>query len=301
MGETTIEREGYLVGPARSVFHLLVARFSPTTLLNPIYLPRFLLALLTICAALMSGFRSLMIEMGFAFFASLYLRKGAASILASLLIALPLTTTFIGLQGHVFQLPLTAQRALCFLPGKWDPVALENAQASSAWRIEIWKSVLGEGNKYISDKVWGDGFGFTMAQLQEMARNTDAQENFRISGDYHSGPISAIRCVGCVGLAIFYVLILSVAKGAWRLIEFSRKTPYFYLALFVGIPMLTKPVMFTLVFGSYGSDIVGAIYNAALLNMIVNSVTDYKRSISTKPEPSAGSAVVQRRRFRPAS
>ena len=68
----------------------------------------------------------------------------------------------------------------------------------------MWKEVL-ISDKYIENKLLGDGFGFTrrqyatMQQLTQFGGSTeDVQENAMITGGVHSGPISAIRYVGVV-------------------------------------------------------------------------------------------------------
>lgn len=290
LNDPEMSRETFLADPSTSVFGLLCARFVPTSLFNPTNFFRFILTCLCVICALRSGFRIAIILMGISFCISLFFRKGILSLITIALLTLPFLGVLLGLQGNVIQLPLAAQRALSFLPAKWDYMAAGDAKRSAEWRVEIWTSVLQEGNKYIKDKVWGDGFGFTRQQLEEMTMSADTQENFRISGDYHSGPISSIRFVGCVGLALFYVLMISLALQGWRIIRSATGTPYFSLALLAATPVIVMPLFFTFIFGGYQADIVTAIFTAGLFNMIENSISADRNSIPGIPVIAENSA-----------
>ena len=95
------------------------------------------------------------------------------------------------------------QRTLSFLPGHWDSRAVKDATGSTEWRLEMWRDIP-KGTQYISDKIMGDGFGFSRAELSAMERQKFAtggmqQEDFMIIGAFHNGPLSAIRFVGVVG------------------------------------------------------------------------------------------------------
>ena len=57
----------------------------------------------------------------------------------------------------------------------------------------------------------------------------ESQENMLISGDFHSGPVSTIRFVGYVGLALFFPLLVGIAVYAARLIKRAKGTPYFLI------------------------------------------------------------------------
>ena len=67
-------------------------------------------------------------------------------------------------------------------------------------------------DRYITSKWLGDGFGLTSMQLQQSQQgaaqdNTDQlRESFTVVGEvcHSDGPVSAIRFVGYVGLAIFF-------------------------------------------------------------------------------------------------
>ena len=64
-------------------------------------------------------------------------------------------------------LPWTFQRTLSFLPGNWDPTAVAAAKDSSEWRYEMWSIALST-DKYIHNKLLGDGFGVSRPDYERM-------------------------------------------------------------------------------------------------------------------------------------
>jgi hypothetical protein len=215
--------------------------------------------------------------MAMAFLLGSYFRRGPIEVFRAGLVVIALLTIALSLQGRVISLPLPAQRALSFLPGKWDYSAKSDAQGSTEWRVTMWRAML-TGDKYIANKWLGDGFGFTRRQLDIMNANmahgtmADQQENLMISGGVHSGPIGAIRFVGIVGLILFIVFAVLVARHAVHLIRRCEKTPFYPLALFIGIPTVWFPVSYLFVFGSYGDDLPGILITVGLLKMLENSL-----------------------------
>jgi hypothetical protein len=180
------------------------------------------------------------------------------------------------------ELPLTAQRALCFLPGNWDPQAVADAKDSSEWRIEMWEIALAS-DKYIHNKIFGDGFGYMRSDF-ERARLIEAgytsliegearQEMFLLDGDFHSGPICGIRFVGYVGLVLFLVLLFITAVYAYKVIIISSRTPFQFSAYFIGLPILIKPLYFIFIYGMYKDDLSYLIFSIGLLKMLSVSIT----------------------------
>jgi hypothetical protein len=282
---------------------LLVSIFRPLTLINPLYLVRFAAFALTALMLLGSGFRSTIATLAATFLLSSYFRRGWAEVLRIASFGLPLLGLILLMQGVVFDLPLPAQRALSFLPGRWDELAVREAQGSTQWRVEMWKTILGT-DKYIESKWFGDGFGFTRRQLDLMralqrygATPEEMQENMMVSGGVHSGPISAIRYVGYVGLAIFLTLLIAVAMRAWKLIRQAQNTPFFMLALFIGIPCIWEPVLYTAIFGGFEGGLPETMFRLGLLHMLANSLrTKSSAAYSelryrSQPEPRALSPV----------
>ena len=106
-------------------------------------------------------------------------------------------------------------------------------------------------------------------------------------GAVHSGPISAIRYVGYVGLGLYTWLLVASAKMAYRLVRRAQKTELFFPALFVCIPIIYEPFYYWLIFGGFDSAFPTAIYSAGLLKVVSNSLDTYESEAqrSAKPLP----------------
>ena len=142
-------------------------------------------------------------------------------------------------------------------------------------------------DRYITNKILGDGFGFDkreMATMDYFARTGDnlaGQESFMITGSVHSGPVSSIRYGGYIGLALLLTFLVAQAREAWSLIRRAFSTPFRILALFVCVPIVIEPVFFTLIFGAYENAIPESLYNLGMLRMLGNSLAKYDLSIKT--------------------
>ena len=171
--------------------------------------------------------------------------------------------------------PLAAQRALSFIPISWDSRASVDAKGSVDWRLDMWQLAL-TSDRYIKNKVLGDGFGFDPSELRAQATLTSfrmdtsagLQDYFLITGGYHSGPVSTIRFVGVIGLFFFMILLFANVRYAWKIIRESAKTPYFPLALFVCIPAIISPIIFIFVYGAFGDDLIQSILNLGMMNLL---------------------------------
>jgi hypothetical protein len=81
--------------------------------------------------------------------------------------------------------------------------------------------------------------------------------------------------VGYVGLVLFLILAIIVAKSAFQLIEEGRGTPYQFITLFIGIPILIYPIFFLFVFGGYENDIINVLFYVGMIKMINSSLNKY--------------------------
>ena len=183
------------------------------------------------------------------------------------------------------------QRTLSFLPGDWDTAMVIDAEASAEWRYVIWRNVWNSGHKYIDNWWFGDGFGMTQAQFREMINSRDCQENAAINGDYHSLPLSAIRTVGYVGFSFFCILLFATAAYSWKLIRLATGTPFFSVALFMGVPAIVTPLPELCLTGFFDYSYETCIFTIAMMRMVGRSLEKYqleqKQSIveSEKPLP----------------
>lgn len=267
----------YLASIGGPVLLYLFVRHPLSALLSPTRFWRVLLVIGGFACVLLSGFRNALLGSLAYFIISGYLHRGRFEIIRiGLLGGLVLLIVAVG-NGSVFSLPRSAQRTLSWLPGNWDAFAVQEAKASTKWRTDMWKEML-TTDRYIENKALGDGFGFTRRQLQLMdyfARTGDTaagQENFMISGNVHSGPVSSIRYGGYVGLLILLSALVLQAREAWRLIHRSWPTPFRTLTLFICIPIVVDPLFFTFVFGAYENAVPQFFFNLGLLRMLQNSI-----------------------------
>jgi len=262
----------------------IVCSLNPTHLIRPGHFFKLGGYLLGLILIMLSGFRNALMNV--------FLMTGLAAILRDRIkgaFKVMLITFVIALSGVLLSyssinLPWTFQRTLSFLPGNWDPTAVAAAKDSSEWRYEMWRIAL-NSDKYIHNKLLGDGFGVSRSDYERMMDamtggvgfigESITQERFMISGQFHSGPVSSIRFVGYVGLILFLILQFILAHHAYRIIVESRGSPYQFLSLFIGIPILIYPIFFLFVFGSYDIDVINFLFYVGFIKMIKAAVIKY--------------------------
>lgn len=267
----------------------LCARYRPITLLSPLHPLRCVFFVAALAAIFLSGFRATILSaMVFFALATLLRRRGQDIVMAAGVSLLGLVFLIL-LQGSVVQLPLTMQRTLSWLPGDWNQEVVDNAEGSSRWRYEMVEWAWND-TTVLRNKIWGQGIGFTIDDMNLIASMLIAgqgsanllggsdRENFMITGTFHNGPISAIKCVGIVGLVLYSVLICYLAIRAWKLCVLTTGTRAFPLALFVGMPVIYFPFQFLVLTGFYELDLTGSVLAAGLLNLVSN----YHRNVVSK-------------------
>jgi hypothetical protein len=274
------------IGTGRTLIMLLCSYFRPMSLITPMYFARFFLFAVGAVLILISGFRSEFIAVAAIFAIGSYFRRGlgeALIVFGGMLV----TVLVLTLVNSVHPLPLAMQRTLSFLPGHWDSRAVKDAEASTEWRLQMWREIP-KSTRYIRDRVMGDGFGFTRAELLAMERQAIrtgelSQEDSMIIGAFHNGPLSTIRFVGAVGLVLYYSLLIYVAIYAARTIRASEKTSFYPLALFIGMILIWEPINFVFIFGAYDSGFPNTIFAIGMLKMIQNSLHQKERQQTAEP------------------
>ncbi len=266
--------------------------WDPKTMLNPLYVLRFFTLIVGIAGIFLSGFRSGLASIFILMVLAAYFYEGIIGSLRFILTAIIAFTILALAQGSLIDLPLSAQRALSFLPGHWNQEARDDAEASSNWRFEMWKIAL-TTDRYIKNKWLGDGFGFTRTDYQIM-RNADFgsgngfggenanQEAFMIQGTFHSGPVTTIRVVGYIGLLLYLALLIAVARYSWQLIRSSWDTPFRYISLGLGSVNILTPFSFVFIFGDYGTGFPTLLFSIGLLNMVQKSKKAYLQNVIQK-------------------
>jgi hypothetical protein len=152
------------------------------------------------------------------------------------------------------KLPLSAQRTLSVIPFlKIDPIVLEDAQASSDWRVRMWEAVLPQVPDHL---LLGKGYSITTADLNmvNLGAQFDAANNgSAIASDYHNGPLSVVLTFGIWGgIAViwFWIASLRALIANYRYGDPSLQT---YNALFLAY-FIMMVFMFLFLFGSLYSD-----------------------------------------------
>jgi hypothetical protein len=279
-GAESTGRMGYLMAVGYPLALCLCAFHSPLQLLSVVRFWRPILLGISIVTILLSGFRSAIAGVFGFFMVSAYVRRGKGE-LARMIFAGGLALALVVVcQGTFFELPRSAQRALSFLPGRWEPYAKLEAEASTQWRTEMWKEML-TTNRFIENHLLGDGFGFKKRDLELMLyykKYGDAsagQESFMISGAVHSGPVSTVRFVGYTGLSLTMIILVGMAWTGWKLIQRAKGTPLFPLTLFICIPAVIEPFYFTFIFGGFENTISDGLFTLGMLRMLRNSLDDH--------------------------
>lgn len=263
----------------------IVCSVNPTHLIRPGHFFKLGGYIFGLFLIMLSGFRnSLMNVFLITAFASM-LRDRFMGIIKVLTIVLVGALFGVLFSYSSINLPWTFQRTLSFLPGNWDPTAVQAAKDSSEWRYEMWRIAL-TSDKYIHNKLLGDGFGVSRPDYERMMDamlggvgfiGEITQERFMISGQFHSGPVSSIRFVGYFGLALFLILLCLLAQTAYRMIHKSHGTPYLFIAMFIGIPVIIYPIFFLFIFGAFQVDIINSLFYAGMMRLIQASVINYKK------------------------
>lgn len=276
----------------------LSSRMNPLKkLLHPFWL---MMILTSVAAVAFGGFRSgfAAVVFNFAFGTFYWGRLGSfitGAFLGATAVAL---VAFINLLAP---LPPNVQRTLSFLPGTWEKRIVEDAEGSTAWRVEMWKEAL-TTDRYIHNKMLGDGLGFSARELAAQklmeglqasgASGFDVQRDYvLVTGEYHSGLVQTIRVTGYVGLVLLLAAMTLNAVRAHRLIARVRGTQYFVVVCFFCIPMVWHPIFFTFVYGAFGTDLPLLLINMGFLRMMENNLLPAITSAATERKvPAAGSA-----------
>ena len=251
-GVTRLPSLNYLAG---ALYYYLLMRHGVRGVLD-LHRPwRGLVLLLAVVGSLFGGFRSVII-LYFATFVCLFYWEGLFRT------RLPFILLLGGILGGgallplVGKLPLSAQRTLSFLPINVDPIAREDAEASTAWRLNMWQDVLPQVPRYL---IKGKGYTMNPDEMfmvwQASLRQGKTSDLAMYTGDYHSGPLSVILPFGILGLAAFvWFLAASIGTLLQNLRHGDpelKSINTFLLAYFVA-----RTFFFVLVFGDLSSDLL---------------------------------------------
>lgn len=238
-----------------SIYYWLLARFGILGVFDLSKPWRFITLLGTVAIGTLGGFRSSLILLALVFIILFCLeRLWRTRVMLILSVLLVLITTF--LIGFSDKLPLSMQRTLSFLPIAVDPLSKMSAEASTEWRIEMWKIVLPQVPKYL---LKGKGYVISadelfMAQEAEVFGSGTSMEGSAVAGDYHNGLLSIAIPFGIYGVIAFFWLAIAGARFLYRMYQESTATLRtingFLFALF-----LAHILFYVFIFGSLASDL----------------------------------------------
>jgi hypothetical protein len=177
--------------------------------------------------------------------------------------------------GSVRHLPYGVQRVLSQLPIEVDGRAAADAESSAVDRFEMWRTAL-SSDRYISNKLLGDGFNMSARELQAMRSQTDTgpqlyktwTEAALETGDYHGFHVETIRHTGTLGLVCATVALFVFMASAFRAIQQTRNQPYWGMVLFICMPYLIYPFWYWLVFGSYKASFPTLLALAGMIKLL---------------------------------
>jgi hypothetical protein len=263
----------------------VVAQTNPLSLIHIRHLGALCLYLSGLFMIFLSGFRGAILSSILYTTLAVFLSERFLGMVKIALAVIVLISGAILLSFTNINLPQTAQRALCFLPGNWDPEAVDSAKDSSEWRFEMWEIAL-TSDKYIHNKIFGDGFGYMRADYERgidvmygrtsLRADEARQEMYLLDGDFHSGPISAVKVVGYLGLTLLIPLLAIFAKMGYRLIRISNGTPYEFCCLFICIPIIIYPFVYIFIFGEFKAVLVYIMISVGVMKMLQKSIANLK-------------------------
>jgi hypothetical protein len=247
-------RLGGIAGASFAVYYYMLSRYGIRGIFSLNKPWRIIVFIAFVPVGLLGGYRLIIIIIGMTFVVQFFLeglhrtKMFPGMVLAAVLAAAILVPV-------APKLPYTFQRALAFLPLQIDPLARQDAEGSSEWRLKMWTAILPEVPKYL----WlGKGYALSAFDFDFMKTRQEGNisaENWdaAVAGDYHNGPLSVVLTFGIwgvIGFLWFVASSLRVLYCNYRYGPPPLKT--FNTLLFASF--VTRLVMFFLVFGSFYSD-----------------------------------------------
>ena len=199
---------------------LVLASIPLWQILNPKNLLLFICLIVGSVAALFSGFRTMVANTALGF-----LVAGIRDLKYAIVLLLPFLAfglfALSYINSEVFHLPRQVQRGLAFLPGKWDPDMVKDAESSNDFRRRVWTLWAWE---YFPVHPWmGRGFGFSRDWAKANALNpkgTDYRQVVEVQ-NIHNGLFAALDTFGIVGTIFFVLWNLRILARTLR-VSFQR-------------------------------------------------------------------------------
>jgi hypothetical protein len=216
---------------------------------------RLLTFLAVIFLSLMGGYRSVAAIIGLTLLFLFQLEGLYRSKLMPAIAMLAVVLVVIGLP-LVEKLPLMVQRSLSFLPVEVSPAARLDAEATSEWRIRIWREVMPTVPKYL---LLGKGYSINGIELQRASdfslhNGADTSEAATLASDFHSGPLSLIIPLGIFGLIGFVWFLAASLRVLYH--NYRHGDPQYHrLNTFLLAYFTVRVIYFFAVYGSFQTDL----------------------------------------------
>jgi hypothetical protein len=278
-------RIGGLTAVGSAIYAYLLARFGIRGVLDLSRPWRLLVFLAAVGAGVFAGFRSYVALFALTFLALFILEGLHRTRYLPVLLGLVLLGS-VTILPYVNKLPLTAQRALSFLPGRFDPLAAQDASATLDWRFDMWKQVLPEVPRYL---LLGKGFGFDAKDLYLAAETERRFQSEALSGtitvgDYHNGPLSILIPLGIYGMIAFLWFLIAGFRVLYRNYK-SGSPEYRNVNALILAAFIARAFFFFTGFGGITADMA---FFAGLLGLSVALNVSEASLMPVAEQPAAG-------------
>ena len=243
---------------------------------------RALVAAAGVIGVLLSGFRSLTAMLFVQFLVGSTIRRRVIDVVVILICGGTLLAV-VTMSGLTRELPFGVQRVLSVLPIDVDPRARDQAENSTQDRIEMWKIAL-TSDRYIKNKMIGDGFQFSAVEINAMAESRLASSRLRSVtfierslevGNYHGFHVETIRFTGVIGLVAATIALIVFARAAAKAIGKYRDAPGWGHVIFICMPFLIYPLWYWFVFGSYRTGFPELLAMSGMVKLLLDGF-DYR-------------------------
>jgi hypothetical protein len=240
---------------APAIYSFMLARYGIRGVFDLSHPWRMVLFMTAPFASLFGGYRTAIVLFGLTF-VILFLAEGlwrTRFLWIALFGGVLMAGVFL---PFVDKMPLSVQRTLSFLPIDVDPWARHSAQASTEWRLEMWRTILPDVPKYLFK---GKGYALNPQELfmaTASARNSAAgsAELSVLAGDYHNGPLSVVIPFGIYGLAAFIWFLGAGVRVLYR--NYRHGDPELQrINTFLFASFVTHIVFFVFIYGAFYSDL----------------------------------------------
>jgi O-antigen ligase len=287
-----VSRFGGIAAASLAVCLFMLARYGVRGLLTPGRKHLFVMFCAFGFVAMYGGFRSMFIALSMTFFfqfviEGLWRTKWAVIFVVTLLLSAVVAAPFVN------NLPLPIQRTLAVLPVKVDPQAKMDAEASSEWRLQMWRVAWPEVPQYL---LLGKGYGLTArdyAMMTDRAITAFKAEDRGafLAGDYHNGPLSVLIPFGLWGALVFLWFMGAGLRVLWRNYCFGRRELQSVNAYLLAV-FITRFIMFLFVVGSFSTDMMS--FTAFVgLSVALNGGVAQRPVQETVPQPEPVTARLQ--------